>query len=295
MKRFRHPPNRRPRQEPFDERDYFEVDGRLVDPAYMSSLPAEDLTWLLSVRHRRRAFRMVAVGFVVLIFAILPLALLFVRTLPPVMVNAEVYSATAVILLTFGLLIATWRYANLTAQILLESRDARRSQSEPRIAAYMSPTLSKNTKAGTVGDYVAEVVVYNTGQCPAFVPALHFDHYPYLNDAGEPNRGGMASSLGLTDEQIFPAGHVIRTSWHCSVQEVHAYLADQEPKMPFVTLRLRFRDAEARVCSLTQDYGLLMSEKRDSGSLALRHEFVSTPAGYRTRRTDKFPGIWPFG
>lgn len=234
-------------------------------------------------------------GLAVLILVIALLALLFVRTLPPIVVNAQVYSATAMILLTFGLLIATWRYANLTAQILIDSREARRSQSEPRIAVYMSPTLHKNPKPGTAGDYVAEVVVYNSGQCPAFVPTLHFVHYPYLNEVGEPSRCGVASSIGLTDEHIFPAGHVARTSWHCFLQEVNAYLADQEPKLPFVTLRLRFRDAEARVSSLTQDYGLMMSEKRDSGLLALQHEFISTPAGYRTRRLDKFPGIWPFG
>lgn len=196
-------------------------------------------------------------------------------------------TAIVIMLLTFGLLASTWKYANLTSKMLSEMRESRIHGAEPQVSIYLSPYLSLPEDKELIDNYYSKIIIRNVGQVSIIDPVLHFEYYA--------ERGHLprVSANAVCDEErngAIKAQEEIILNWDCFKINIEAYCNNHEKEHPFTILRLRFRDAFGQQYSLTQDYDLV--EGLNPPHLSLQCEFISSPSGYRWRLAKGKLGIW---
>ena len=281
------------------ELDNLDQDGRLVDIGPSPGPSAEDLLRIWRRRGRRaRLIRRAAFLSVIAVCVSLLVAFWLwqqpgniwsLSTVKQLVMNYGAFATSfATVLLTFGLLAATWRYANLTASMLEEMRAGHRYEAEPQVTMSVWPWLEVEKDPKSVFDYITHVVVRNVGR----VPILDLS----LRDLMAPLQTGFSSGAGNIGPgdivtTLLP-GSETTTFWGCMQQEIDEWRERRHPsRRAFVTLRLRYRDSWNRPCSVTQDYELGASEKPPF-RITLKCEFVATPTTPRWRQATGRDGLW---
>ena len=269
-------------------------DGRVVD---VGGSPGPSASALIDLhRIRSKGLRWFKLGAGVTGILAVGLTIIFLwkstqlsaQAIGPVLLSyASLGSSIAMVVLTFGLLMATWRYASLTAVMVQEIRSGRQYESEPQVTMSLWPWLQADTNPETVSDYVSRVYIRNVGTVMALDPSLHYDMIDW--DSGR-HRGGVMSVGPGTEVGALRPGEQVVLDWWCTKETFELYGSNNSHSNPFVTLRLRYRDSWNRPCSLTQDYRVDGNEA--PFLLTLSSEFVATPTQPRWRKSRDGRGFW---
>jgi hypothetical protein len=272
--------------------EYLNLDNRFVDRGHMHPGPSALDLFQMQRRHvlahkiGRSVFRTSI--FLLLALTAVTAAIKFIdfNSLGKTVTESQnaIFSIST-ILLTFGLLIVTWRYVNLTASILSEMKEARRHDAEPRIEVYTSGRLEAEANL----TYSTDVTIRNVGNSPILDLDISYDLY------GADTIGGSSGVMKVST--LFPESEYIH-KFICYDRTIEPYLkvvgsGYDDINVPFVTFRITFRDSFSRLYSLTQDYALHNGES-DYRRIVLLCEFTSSPIEYRWRaRSDRF-SMQPF-
>jgi hypothetical protein len=247
---------------------YVSSEGRITDRGAGHGLTAYDL-YLLEGRGHRKTYITITTGLVTLvILVILVIVVSSTRfhidpsTLRGLFrASLQIGLNAATVFLTFGLLLITWRYVNLTRAIVEEMRETRRREYEPQLVIYAKPWLTKNAQHDGVD---ASLTIRNYGRVPALAVSLRYDLH-----------NGPGSSFEVTD--VIAPSEESTFDLSFKTNELENYVTSE--LQLFMTLRVSYMDNQANFYTLTQDYGL----EGQRPMLKFQCEYVSTPQGSRWR------------
>lgn len=276
--------------------DYLDETGRIVDIGPDNGLTALDIYSLQRKRElTNKSYLLITIVLAFLLIVVFLLWFFWTVSISSAIAVINQYgtilSSIAMMFLTLGLLIATWRYMKLTALIVSEMKESRRFEVEPQISVVIFPWLTKNDDPTIAFKYFTRVIVRNNGKTLALNASMNYSSYT-LNETGNLVVGG--GTLGLDDSDtgvIQPESEVcVRLGFF--KEKIENYSEDKLSNFPFLILRLRFRDSYNQVYSVTQDYTLDKISDSDTALLRLQCEFISSPLTYRWRGKFDGRGIW---
>lgn len=275
-------------------------DGRVVDLGASPGPSASDLIDIYNQRNKRHRaspnylrirILLAALGSLILVGMAIILAkytTIFRLNVALLQGYGNLAMSVAMVILTSGLLITTWKYTTLTARMLDEMRSQRQLESEPQITMSLWPWLDEDKNPKTVDDFISRIYIRNVGPVIALDPSLHYDMRDLESDR---NKGGSMSVGSGTDVLSIKPGQEIVLRWGCTKEDLRQYDRGRDSTEPFVTLRLKYRDSWNRPCSITQDYRIGRSDKPPF-MLTLMSEFVATASEPRWRTARDSFGIW---